>query len=175
MGLRTRWADDVDPDAPLPEYPRPQLVRTRWTNLNGRWAVTVVDSGGTAVVDDDEIIVPFPIGSDLSGIDHVLQPDETLTVGRSFRRPDLGDGERLRLHFGAVDWACEAVVNGTVVGRHEGGFDPFWFDITDALVDGAEQRLDVIVTDPTDTGPQPLGKQTLQPFAIQYTAYAGIW
>jgi beta-galactosidase/beta-glucuronidase len=174
MTLLTEWADHVDPGDPLPEYPRPQLVRPRWTNLNGRWAASVHTPPEPPRF-DQEIVVPFPIGSALSGIEHVLQPDEQLSVRRPFTAPPTAAGERLRLHFGAVDWGCEVRVNGRLVGSHQGGFDPFHFDITDALVADGAQELLVAITDPTDTGTQPLGKQTLNPFAIQYTAVAGIW
>ncbi len=176
MDLRTRWADDVDPDDPLPEYPRPQLRRSRWTNLNGRWDLAVThkdDRAPTAY--PEQIVVPFPAGSALSGIDRVIGPDDRLWMRRTFSAPDLADGERLRLHFGAVDWECEVWCNEQWVGAHQGGFDPFHLDLTSSVRAGAEQELIVAVSDPTDTGTQPLGKQTLNPFAIQYTAVAGIW
>ncbi len=172
--MRTRWADDVDPALPLPEYPRPQLVRPRWKNLNGIWEAAVHAPDGTPQF-NHRVLVPFPVGSELSGFDHALQPDEMVTMRRSFVAPTLEPEERLRLHFGAVDQSCEVRVNGISVGRHVGGFDPFFFDITDALDDAGEQSVEVAVTDPTDTGDLPLGKQTLNPFAIQYTAVAGIW
>ena len=174
MQLRSKWASDVDLDNPLPEYPRPQLVRSKWVNLNGVWEACVHDSESEPSF-SDTIIVPFPAGSELSGFDHVLQPNEVLTVRRSFQNPICGNDERLRVHFGAVDWACTVFINGILVGTHAGGFDPFFFDVTDALVDSEEQEIIVSVTDPTDTGDQPVGKQTLNPFAIQYTAVAGIW
>tara|TARA_Y100000768_G_scaffold124208_1_gene91988 strand:+ start:425 stop:2176 length:1752 start_codon:yes stop_codon:yes gene_type:complete len=172
--LRSKWASDVDLDNPLPEYPRPQLVRSDWMNLNGVWEACVHDLESEPSF-SDTIIVPFPAGSELSGFDHVLQPNEVLTVRRSFQNPICGNDERLRVHFGAVDWACTVFINGILVGTHAGGFDPFFFDVTDALVDSEEQEIIVSVTDPTDTGDQPVGKQTLNPFAIQYTAVAGIW
>ena len=172
--LTTRWAADVVDDLPLPEYPRPQLVRPRWHNLNGRWDASI-HSPDAPPSFDRTILVPYPMGSSLSGIDQVLQPDEVLTVRRRFDAPTLAAGERLRLHFGAVDHRCEVRVNEMLVGDHVGGFDPFCFDITDALTPSGDQLLEVRVTDPTDTGTQPLGKQTLNPFAIQYTAVAGIW
>jgi len=172
--LRSKWASDVDLDNPLPEYPRPQLVRPNWVNLNGVWEACVHDFESEPSF-SDTIIVPFPAGSDLSGFDHVLQPNEILTVRRSFQNLISGTNERLRLHFGAVDWSCTVFVNGILVGTHAGGFDPFFFDITDALIEGFEQEIIVSVTDPTDSGHQPIGKQTLNPFAIQYTAVAGIW
>ena len=174
MQLRSHWASKVDKNNPLPEYPRPQLVRSNWVNLNGVWGASVhyLENEPDFA---DTIIVPFPIGSELSGFDHVLQPDEVFTMRRSFHNPISDTGERLRIHFGAVDWACTVLVNGILVGTHAGGFDPFFFDITDALVEGDEQEIIVSVEDPTDTGNQPVGKQTLNPFAIQYTAVAGIW
>jgi|TARA_B100000073_G_scaffold245393_1_gene205938 beta-galactosidase/beta-glucuronidase len=172
--LRTKWASEVDENNPLPEYPRPQLVRSNWVNLNGVWGASVhyLENEPDFA---DTIIVPFPIGSELSGFNHVLQPDEVFTMRRSFHNPISNSGERLRIHFGAVDWACTVLVNGILVGTHAGGFDPFFFDITDALIEGEEQEIIVSVEDPTDTGNQPVGKQTLNPFAIQYTAVAGIW
>ena len=174
MQLRTKWASEVDENNPLPEYPRPQLVRSNWVNLNGVWGASVhyLENEPDFA---DTIIVPFPIGSELSGFNHVLQPDEVFTMRRSFHNPISNSGERLRIHFGAVDWACTVLVNGILVGTHAGGFDPFFFDITDALIEGEEQEIIVSVEDPTDTGNQPVGKQTLNPFAIQYTAVAGIW
>ena len=174
MQLRTKWASEVDENNPLPEYPRPQLVRSNWMNLNGVWGASVhyLENEPDFA---DTIIVPFPIGSELSGFNHVLQPDEVFTMRRSFYNPISNSEERLRIHFGAVDWACTVLVNGILVGTHAGGFDPFFFDITDALIEGDEQEIIVSVEDPTDTGNQPVGKQTLNPFAIQYTAVAGIW
>ena len=174
VNLRSRWANAVDADNPLPEYPRPQLVRPQWHNLNGKWEASV-HKPGTEPDFSASIIVPFPIGSALSGFDHVLQPDEVLTLQTFFSTPFSPLQDRLRLHFGAVDWACEIWVNDIAVGNHEGGFDAFHVDITEALSDAPMQKLVVSVTDPTDTGVQPLGKQTLNPFAIQYTAVAGIW
>ena len=174
MQLRSHWASEVDENNPLPEYPRPQLVRSNWVNLNGVWGASVhyLENEPDFA---DTIIVPFPIGSELSGFNHVLQPNEVVTMRRSFHNPISNTGERLRIHFGAVDWACTVLVNGILVGTHAGGFDPFFFDITDALIAGDEQEIIVSVEDPTDTGNQPVGKQTLNPFAIQYTAVAGIW
>ena len=174
MQLRSHWASEVDKNNPLPEYPRPQLVRPNWLNLNGIWEASVHDLENEPSF-SETIIVPFPVGSDLSGFDHVLQPNEILTMRRSFHNPITDTTERVRIHFGAVDWACTVLVNGILVGTHAGGFDPFFFDITDALIEEVEQEIIVSVTDPTDTGDQPVGKQTLNPFAIQYTAVAGIW
>jgi beta-galactosidase/beta-glucuronidase len=174
--LRTRWADDVDPRLPLPDHPRPQLRRPRWTNLNGPWECSVTPVGaGRPAGFEESILVPFPMGSALSGVERPLTPDDRLWMRRSIAVPHRRPGERLLLHFGAVDWECEVWCNGHPVGSHQGAFDPFHFDITDALLPDGDQEIVVAVADPSDTGTQPLGKQTLRPFAIQYTAYAGIW
>ena len=145
-------------------------------NLNGPWDLAITQ-GDDPAPDDyaEQVLVPFPVGSALSGVDHVLGPDERLWMRRRFVAPELGPGERLRLHFGAVDWECEIWCNEQWAGTHRGGYDPFHVDVTAAITDRAEQELIVAVSDPTDTGTQPLGKQTLNPFAIQYTAVAGIW
>lgn len=174
--LQTRWAEDVDPKHPWPEYPRPQLTRDRWSTLNGPWRAALTGDGDDPPAEfDRDILVPFPMGSVLSGIDEVLQPEQRLWMQRTFSAPPLVDDERLLIHFGGVDWACDVWCNDTHIGRHEGAHDPFSFDLTDALVLSGPQSLTVRIADPTDTGTQPLGKQTLQPFAIQYTAMAGIW
>ena len=139
MILRSRWADSVSDEYPWPEYPRPQLVRPQWVNLNGKWDASV------HLPDEDpdftsSILVPFPIGSALSGFDHILQPTEVLTVRTSFDNPLFNDSDHLRLHFGAVDWACTIWVNGQNVGCHEGGFDPFYVDITCLLYTSPSPR-----------------------------------
>lgn len=174
--LRTRWANDVSPDRVLPEYPRPQLVRDRWINLNGRWDYAIRDTGtGVPRQYDGTILVPFPIESQLSGVQKRVTERQSVWYRRTFQAPRLAQGERLLLHFGAVDWEAVVSVNGREVGRHQGGFDPFSFDITDALRPGPEQELLVRVWDPTDKGPQPRGKQVQRPESIWYTGVTGIW
>jgi beta-galactosidase/beta-glucuronidase len=177
--LMTRWAKDVDPACPLPEYPRPQMTRPRWVNLNGLWGFAVTPKDQSAVLGfEGRILVPFPIESALSGVGRALQPDERLWYRRTFASPltpaDRRRGSRLLLHFGAVDWAAEAWVNGCPVGAHQGGFLPFTFDLTDAVVPG-ENELIVAVVDPTDTHLQQRGKQVLKPKTIWYSAVSGIW
>lgn len=174
--LSTRWAKEVSPENALPEYPRPQFVRDRWVNLNGLWdyAITGVDVDKPRTL-DGEILVPFAIESSLSGVGKSVQPDQALWYHRRFETPKLNDGERLLLHFGAVDWETTVWVNGQHVGQHRGCFDPFSFDITDALADGDSQQIAIRVWDPTDTGDQPRGKQVLRPGGIFYTAVTGIW
>jgi beta-galactosidase/beta-glucuronidase len=174
--LTTPWTADVQPAHALPEYPRPQMVRAKWTNLNGLWdyAIRPKDEPRPAKF-DGKLLVPYPVESALSGIKRPLNPDERLWYRRTFTTT-LPRGNRLLLHFGAVDWAAEVFVNGKPVGRHEGGYDPFTFDVTGALKSGAQpQELVVSVLDPTDMGIQPRGKQILNPNGIWYTAVSGIW
>jgi hypothetical protein len=173
--LETPWTRDVSPENALPEYPRPQLVRPDWVNLNGLWQYAVQPAGEEQPSEwKGDILVPYPIESALSGVMEKVQPDQRLWYRRTFERPKLDDGGRLLLHFGAVDWKCTAWVNGKEVGAHTGGFDPFTFDVTDALRDG-ENEIVVAVTDPTNKGDQPRGKQDLNPHGIWYTPVTGIW
>lgn len=173
--LVTRWAQDVSPENVWPEYPRPQMVRSVWTNLNGLWQYAVRPSAeGKPDAWDGEILVPFPVESALSGVMKAVQPDQRLWYRRSFGAPKLEEGQRLLLHFGAVDWKSSVYVNGKKVGEHVGGYDPFTFDITEALQQG-DNEIVVEVADPTDTGGQPRGKQVLKPHGIMYTAVTGIW
>jgi len=160
----------------LPEYPRPQLVRDRWSNLNGRWEYAITDSGsGAPNKYDGTILVPFPVESQLSGVQRRVSDAQNLWYRRTFQAPKLAAGERLLLHFGAVDWEAKVLINGREVGSHQGGFDPFSFDITDALRASGDQELVVRAWDPTDRGPQPRGKQIQQPRGIFYTPVTGIW
>ena len=174
--LTTPWTAKVRPANVLPEYPRPQMVRRQWTNLNGLWRYAIQDKDAPKPKTfSSSILVPFAIESSLSGVKKPLTPEQRLWYRRTFRAPKILNGQLL-LHFGAVDWLTEVFVNGTKVGQHEGGYDPFTFDITAALKKGvAEQELVVSVWDGTDTGLQPRGKQTLDPKGIWYTAVSGIW
>ena len=174
--IKTRWAKDVSPDKVWPEYPRPQMVRKdNWINLNGLWRYGISAKDKEPESRDGEILVPFCIESSLSGVGKRVNPDQALWYQRSFKKPDLKGG-RLLLHFGAVDWHCKVMLNESMqVGEHKGGFDPFTFDITDALNDGDRQQIDVWVWDPTDAGSQPVGKQIRNPHGIWYTPVTGIW
>lgn len=173
--LQTPWTKDVSPTAVLPEYPRPQMVREDWINLNGLWDYSIRPQGESQPQQwDGEILVPFPIESSLSGVKKTVRPDEQVWYRRTFTRPQRAEGGRLLLHFGAVDWKCTVWVNGREVGEHTGGYDPFTFDITAALKEG-ENELVVAAFDPTDKGTQPRGKQVLEPQSIWYTAVTGIW
>ena len=177
--LPTRWSKDIDPEAPLPEYPRPQLSRDSWVNLNGLWSFNVVAKEATNVSEfPGQILVPFAIESALSGVHRPLLPGEKLWYNRKFDVPaDWNVEARIVLHFGAVDWETTVLVNGLEQGRHQGGYTPFSFDITDAVKRGEENELVVVVWDPTnaETSSQQRGKQTLKPAFISYTASSGIW
>ncbi|MFC1543748.1 sugar-binding domain-containing protein [Gemmatimonadota bacterium] len=175
--LTTRWTARAEAaDVPLPEYPRPQLHRERWMNLNGRWEYAVAERGAPRPASwEGEIRVPFAVESRLSGVARRVSPDEQLWYRRSFQPPPLAAGERLLLHFGAVDWEARVWVNGTLAGEHRGGYDPFTFDVTGALRGTGRQELIVSVWDPTNEGDQPRGKQVLRPRGIWYTAVTGIW
>jgi Glycosyl hydrolases family 2, sugar binding domain/Glycosyl hydrolases family 2/Glycosyl hydrolases family 2, TIM barrel domain len=175
--LQTRWAADVTPGRVLPEYPRPQMARKQWTNLNGTWdyAITGLNDARpdrfTA-----HVLVPFPIESQLSGAGVWVSPQQRLWYHRTFTTPAPAAGQRLLLNFGAVDWEAEVIVDGHAVGQHRGGYDPFRFDISGALApDRTTHDLVVSVRDPTDTGEQPRGKQVQRPRSIWYTEVTGIW
>ena len=171
--MLTRWAKDIDPKLPLPEHPRPQMMRDAWQNLNGLWEYAVTQ-GDEPDDMDGHILVPYPIESSLSGVKREFTADDTLWYKRTIDVPADWDGKRVMLNFGAVDYRTEVVVNGKSVGIHQGGYDPFSFDITDALT-GDENEVVVKVTDPTWTEGIPRGKQTLSPAGIMYTPTSGIW
>ena len=164
--LKTRWAKDVSPEKVLPEYPRPQMVRQDWLNLNGLWDLKLGD--GT----ESKILVPYPVESALSG---VRKHSDRLTYRRSFEIPKGWSSRHIWLHFGAVDWEAKVSLNGKVLGMHRGGYDAFSFDITDALKTEGAQEITVAVFDPTDLGGQARGKQKLKPGSIMYTPTSGIW
>lgn len=177
-GMTTPWTNKVDRNAPWPEYPRPQLQRDTWINLNGPWdyAVRPREAQASPAAYEGKILVPFPIESDLSGVTRRVGSGERLWYHRTFTAPDLSGGQRLFLNFGAVDWQADVMVNGQMLGRHEGGYEPFSFDITNLLrKDGREQEIVVAVWDPTDAGSQPRGKQIQKPGGIWYTPVTGIW
>jgi hypothetical protein len=176
--LMTRWAKDVSPENAHAEYPRPQLVREQWQNLNGLWEYALADGEAAAppAKYDGQILVPFPIESALSGVMKRVGPGQRLWYRRNFVAPKHAADGKVLLHFGAVDWQSVAYVNGKEVGRHQGGYDPFTFNITAALDANKEQQeLIVAVIDPTDANWQPRGKQVGRPHGIWYTPTSGIW
>jgi len=173
--LMTRWGREVTPDNAWRSYPRPQLKRDRWLNLNGLWDYAIAkDSAAQPMRMDGQILVPYPVESKLSRVSRKVTPDDRIWYRRSFTVPQDWAGEQVMLNFGAVDFAATIWVNGAVVGSHKGGFDTFGFDITDYLKPGRNELV-VQVADPTSAGTQPRGKQILDPSGIWYTAVSGIW
>ena len=175
--LMTKWGKQITADkTPWAEYPRPQMVRQRWSNLNGPWQLAIENKDTPAPTSfPRRILVPFPLESALSGVGSILQPDQRAWYRRTFTVPADWRTDRTWLRFGAVDWQARVLVNGKEVGTHRGGYDPFSFDITSALRADGEQELIVVVHDPTDSGTQPRGKQVQKPGGIWYTPTSGIW
>ena len=173
--IMTRWGEETDPGNVLQEYPRPQMTRDRWENLNGLWeyAVTASDSEPDGM--DGQILVPFAIESALSGVGRSIEEDEVLWYERQFSVPKDWNGSRIMLNFGAVDWKAEVYVNGQKAGEHTGGYTPFSFDITDLLARRGRNTLRVKVSDRTDNWFQARGKQVSEPGGIWYTSVTGIW
>lgn len=173
--VQTRWAKDVSPSNVLPEYPRPQMVRSNWVNLNGLWdyAITAKDAAQPTAW-EGKILVPYPIESALSGVKKVLQPTEHLWYMRRFNKPQMNTTDKVLLHFGAVDYEATVYINGKKVGNHSGGYNDFSFDVTPYLT-STENILTLQVYDPSDKGVGPHGKQVLNPQGIYYTPSSGIW
>ena len=139
--LMTQWAVLVDTNDPLPEYPRPQLVRTNWLNLNGIWqfqAGATNDTVPTNQTLSSQILVPYPMESAISG---VMQYHEFSWYRRTFTVPPAWSGKRIILHLDAVDWQATVYVNGQNVGTHKGGYDPFSYDITPYLNGGTNELI----------------------------------
>jgi len=174
--LKTRWARDVSPENAHPEYPRPQLVRSEWLNLNGLWELAISPKDAPRPEQyPSQILVPFPVESALSGVMKPVSENERIWYRRTFNLPRKWHGRRILLNFGAVDFEARVFVNGQEVGLHRGGYDAFSFDITDAVRPVLENEIVVAVWDPTDAGTQPRGKQVRKPQGIWYTPTSGIW
>lgn len=174
--LMTKWGKQISADKqPWPEYPRPQLQRADWLNLNGLWDYAITPRTAPRPEKwDGQILVPFCVESALSGVGRRVTPDQHLWYKRTFEVPAGWNGKRVLLHFGAVDWEATVFVNGKELVTHRGGSDPFSVDLTDHLRPGANEIV-VRVWDPTDTGAQPRGKQVMDPHGIWYTPVTGIW
>jgi hypothetical protein len=175
--IKTEWAEKVTPESVWQEYPRPQLKRAEWTNLNGLWNYSVTNSTTqkNAVSYQDEILVPFAIESALSGVNKTFTSNDKLWYKRDFILSTPTKGRKTILHFGAVDYECSVWVNNKLVGTHKGGNNSFSFDITQSLKPGAKQTIEVGVTDPTDEESITRGKQQMNQVGIWYTPVSGIW
>ena len=173
--MLTTWGENLDREHPLPEYPRPQLRRDSYLNLNGRWQYAIRNGKEKEPVSyDGEIVVPFSPESFLSGVMKKVMPEDRLWYRRTFTLPEGFRKDKVLLHFGAVDQSCQVYVNGRLAGSHEGGYLPFSCDITAALAAG-ENTLTVAVTDATSRSRHAYGKQSFHPGGIWYTPQSGIW
>ncbi len=174
--IKTPWAEQINPKAVLPEYPRPLMERSEWQNLNGEWEYAIQHKGkAEPVAFDGLILVPFAIESSLSGVQKEVGEKNELWYKRTFTVPSSWKNKDLLLNFGAVDWKADVFVNDILIGSHQGGFTPFSFNITPYLKGSGNQKLVVRVWDPSDKGFQPRGKQTSNPEGIWYTPVTGIW
>lgn len=174
--IATSWAEKISPAQPLPEYPRPHLVRNDWTNLNGLWQYSILPKEQQMIPATTQgfILVPFAVESALSGVGKTVGKDSVLWYKKSISVSNKKN-KNILLHFGAVDWLCTVFVNGKEVSTHQGGYDPFSIDITKALNKRSKQDIAIRVWDPSDDGPQPRGKQIKNPHGIWYTPVTGIW
>ena len=173
--LMTRWGKEVTPENAWTEYPRPQLVRQNWKNLNGLWELSIVDKGSEKPAAFPlQILVPFGVESSLSGVTQTVLPSQELWYRRTFELESNAAELNTLLHFGAVDWEATVWVNGKHAGTHRGGSTPFTLDVTPHLNPEGKQEVLLKVWDPSDEGAQPRGKQQLRPEGIWYTPVSGI-
>ncbi len=173
--LMTAWAETLDPAAPWPEYPRPALERKEWMSLNGTWDYAICPKEAERPESQGKILVPYPVESALSGVRQRLTDSLALWYSREFVLPKNWDDKRIIINFEASDWETTVWVDDNLATIHRGGYDPFWCDITNYLSDSRKHKLVVKVTDPTDSGRQPRGKQVKKPGGIWYTPTSGIW
>jgi len=172
--LHTRWGTSLDENVVLPEYPRPHMVRENYRNLNGYWEYAISKSSEIPREFDGRILVPFSPESTLSGVNRIVQPDEYLHYRLQFHLTEKEAGQRLLLHFGAVDQMCSVFINYVYVGSHSGGYLPFSFDISKFVSDGSND-INVVVNDYSDTSYHARGKQKLNRGGMFYQAQSGMW
>lgn len=173
--IKTVWAEKIDPNNVLPEYPRPIMERDKWQNLNGLWDYAILPMGQQEPQTfDGKILVPFAVESSLSGVQKELGKEKELWYRRTFTIPSDWKNKNIVLHFGAVDWKAEVYLNNIKIGTHTGGYTPFCFDVTPFLTSG-NQKLVVKIWDPTSDSFIPRGKQVTNPHGIWYTPVSGIW
>lgn len=173
--IMTKWAADVNPSAPWPEYPRPGLLRKEWKSLNGLWDYAITEKNATTPAWQGKILVPYPLESALSGVKQRITDSLALWYRTEFTLPDNWKGKEMILNFEASDWETTVWVDGKLSGTHRGGYDPFSMNITQQLSQKKKHELLVKVWDPTDKGKQPRGKQVSKPGGIWYTSTTGIW
>ncbi len=173
--IMTPWGEALNPMNVHQEYPRPQLVRGEWLNLNGLWEYAITDIEAEPLEYEGHILVPFAVESALSGVGRSLEENQALWYEREFVVPRAWKGRRMMLNFGAVDWKAEVFVDGRKVGEHSGGYAPFSMDVTDFLAKGRKHELKLKVTDRTEKWFQARGKQATTQKGIWYTPVSGIW
>lgn len=175
--IKTAWAEQVNPQQVLPEYPRPIMERADWQNLNGEWDYAIRPKGEVEPATfDGKILVPFAVESSLSGVQQLVGEANELWYKRTFQVPSAWKGKEILLHFGAVDWQADVFVDDVLIGSHVGGYTPFSLNVTPYLsAKSATHKLVVRVWDPSDKGYQPRGKQVSNPEGIWYTPVTGIW
>ncbi|PQV63506.1 Glycosyl hydrolases family 2, TIM barrel domain [Abditibacterium utsteinense] len=177
--LKTQWAQQVSPQNALPEYPRPQMTRKNWQSLNGLWfyGLSAAASSAAPAAMSGKILVPFPYESSLSGIGKPSPVTQKVWYKRTFSVPAAWKGQKILLHFGAVNYDCSVRLNGKTLGSHQGGYDAFDFDISSSLKAGQNELVvsakNPIATDVLDA--QVVGKQRVTPGGIFYTGATGIW
>ena len=173
--IKTPWAAEITPENVHQEYPRPQMVRPTWQNLNGLWDYAITSVEEESFTSEGKILVPFAVESSLSGVGRRITKENSLWYERTFTVPGKWKGKDILLHFGGVDWKSEVYVNGQKVGDHKGGYDPFYYNITPYLKKSGKQTLTVKVFDASDNSFQPRGKQCILNNSIWYTPVSGIW
>lgn len=176
--LTTPWTSLVGPENALPDYPRPQMVRSKWQNLNGVWdylgrsGSPILTSPPARSAYSERVLVPYPVEAALSGIG---RHDDEMWYRKSVEIPSDWDGQRILLHFGAADQVATVWVNGQQVAHHEGGYTEFSADVTAALRRRGSQEVVARVQDRNEASPFPLGKQRNRPGGLFYTGASGIW
>ena len=173
--LMTTWGEALDPASPWAEYPRPALTRNEWMSLNGMWDYAICPKDEERPEPQGKILVPYPVESALSGIRAKMTDSLSIWYSREFVIPKKWSDKQIIINFEASDWETTVWIDGNLAVIHRGGYDPFWCDITNYLADTKNHTLVVRVTDPTDSGRQPRGKQVMKPGGIWYTPTSGIW